>query len=451
MDTDDTTTHAFDDELGRYLASIERDDSYRVVRTLKVSDAETTELVMFEGAGGGSLGPFVRKRIAADARIGGAYERLFRAQKAGRRFEHLPRIVDCRHAPDGLDVVMEYIEGETLAAVVRRLGPSVPLADAVMPTLCKAVGELHAGFALPGERPVPVIHRDLKPSNIMISGAGPAPAGRIAFSSLVLIDLGIAREWREGADADTVKFGTRSYAPPEQYGFGQTSARSDVYALGGLLYFCVTGVDPEPGLGPSALAEKAGVPSRIAVVIERAMAFDPAVRYGSAVQMAAALSGANEDLHEGTCKTRPAMPAAPHANLVRTSLHSLSSRVRLRLRRRVGLMDRLHRIPDGLGRAWNVLLYLALALLFWSSWLATFCPTGANVNLPTWFLALEYLFMLDIGFATTTFVMLDKRRWRLRFPVLERWRGKRLAVWYVGINAVTMLVVSVIGSGLSLI
>ena len=451
MDTDDTTTHAFDDELGRYLASIERDDSYRVVRTLKVSDAETTELVMFEGADGGSLGPFVRKRIAASARIGGAYERLFRAQKAGRRFEHLPRIVDCRHSSNGLDVVMEYIEGETLEAVVRRLGPSVALADTVMPTLCKAVGELHAGFALPGEAPVPVIHRDLKPSNIMISGADAAPAGRVALSSLVLIDLGIAREWREGADADTVKFGTRPYAPPEQYGFGQTSVRRDVYALGGLLYFCVTGVDPEPGLGPSVLAEEAGVPERAATVIERAMAFDPAARYGSVAEMAAALSGANGDSREDAYKERPSVPITHRVNPVR-SLSSLpSSRVRLRLRRRVGLMDRLHHVPDGLGRAWNVLLYLILALMLWSSWLATFCPTGANVNLPTWFLALEYLFMLNIGFATTTFVMLDKRRWRRRFPVLERWRGKRLVAWYVGINAVTMLIVSVIGSGLGLI
>ena len=119
--------------------------------------------------------------------------------------------------------------------------------------------------------------------------------------------------------------------------------------------------------------------------------------------------------------------------------------------RRTSLMDRLRRVPDGLGRVWNVLLYLTLALMLWSSWLATFYPTGANVNLPTWFLALEYLFMLNIGFITTTFVMLDKRRWRRRFPALERLRGKRLAAWYFGINAVTVLIVSVVGSGLRLI
>ena len=107
-----------DDELtvalAGHLASLERDDSYRVDRVLKRSDVETTELVYFEGSGGGSLGPFVRKRIDASAQIGGAYERLFAAQHAGRRYEHLPRIVDCRRVGDELCVVMEYIEGETL-------------------------------------------------------------------------------------------------------------------------------------------------------------------------------------------------------------------------------------------------------------------------------------------------------------------------------------------------
>ena len=94
----DTQTPTYSDDeltaaLAEHLASLDRDDSYRVERVLKRSSVETTELVYFEGTGGGSLGPFVRKRIDASAQIGGAYERLFAAQRAGRRFEHLPRIV----------------------------------------------------------------------------------------------------------------------------------------------------------------------------------------------------------------------------------------------------------------------------------------------------------------------------------------------------------------------
>lgn len=262
----DTQTPTYSDDeltaaLAEHLASLDCDDSYRVERVLKRSTVETTELVYFEGTGGGSLGPFVRKRIDASAQIGGAYERLFAVQRAGRRFEHLPRIVDCRRVGDELNVVMEYIEGETLGALVDRLGATPDYARELYPVLCDAVGELHAGFAMAGETSAPVIHRDLKPSNIIVTGANYTPDDGLTFSSLVIIDLGIARVWHDGADADTVKFGTRPYAPPEQYGFGQTSVRSDVYALGALLFFCLTGVDPKPGLDMREQCEARGIRS----------------------------------------------------------------------------------------------------------------------------------------------------------------------------------------------
>lgn len=287
MEAMDTQTPTYSDDeltaaLAEHLASLDRDDSYRVERVLKRSSVETTELVYFEGTGGGSLGPFVRKRIDASAQIGGAYERLFAAQRAGRRFEHLPRIVDCRRVGDELNVVMEYIEGETLRALVDRLGATPDYAREMYPALCDAVGELHAGFAMAGETSAPVIHRDLKPSNIIVTGANYTSDNGLTFSSLVIIDLGIARVWRDGADADTVKFGTRPYAPPEQYGFGQTSVRSDVYALGALLFFCLTGVDPKPGLDMREQCEARGIPTPLADAVCMSMALDPAKRFASA-------------------------------------------------------------------------------------------------------------------------------------------------------------------------
>ena len=268
MDAMDTQSPTYSDDeltalLFEHLASLDRDDSYRVERVLKLSDVETTELVYFEGSGGGSLGPFVRKRIDASVQIGGAYERLFAAQRAGRRFEHLPRIVDCRRVGDELDVVMEYVEGETLEALVGRLGATPDYARGLFGAPCDAAAELHAGFAMAGERPVLVIHRDLKPSNIIVSGVRYSVDAGMTFSSLVIIDLGIARVWRDGADADTVKFGTRPYAPPEQYGFGQTSVRSDVYALGALLFFCLTGTDPKPGRDMREQCEPSTFPPRL--------------------------------------------------------------------------------------------------------------------------------------------------------------------------------------------
>lgn len=126
-----------------------------------------------------------------------------------------------------------------------------------------------------GETSAPVIHRDLKPSNIIVTGANYTPDDGLTFSSLVIIDLGIARVWHDGADADTVKFGTRPYAPPEQYGFGQTSVRSDVYALGALLFFCLTGVDPKPGLDMREQCEARGIPTPLADAVCMSMALDP--------------------------------------------------------------------------------------------------------------------------------------------------------------------------------
>ena len=121
---------------------------------------------------------------------------------------------------------MEYIEGETLEALVGRLGATPDYARGLFPALCDAVAELHAGFGEVGKAPAPIIHRDLKPSNIIVSGVRYAADAGMTFSSLVIIGLGIARAWREGADADTVKFGTRPYAPPSSMGLGRRACEA---------------------------------------------------------------------------------------------------------------------------------------------------------------------------------------------------------------------------------
>ena len=461
MDAMDTQSPTYSDDeltasLAERLASLDRDDSYRVERVLKCSDVETTELVYFEGSGGGSLGPFVRKRIDASAQIGGAYERLFAAQRAGRRFEHLPRIVDCRRMGDELDVVMEYVEGETLEALVGRLGATPDYARSLYPVLCEAVGELHAGFAAAGEPAVPVIHRDLKPSNIIVSGVRYAAEAGMTFSSLVIIDLGIARVWRDGADADTVKFGTRSYAPPEQFGFGQTSERSDIYALGALLFFCLTGTDPKPGRDMREQCKAHGIPTPLADVICMAMALDPAKRFASAKALGHAAHAAYE-----LClpEPSPAMPPAANVPCVvvpqmpRQSVNPGPSPLVGQLPPALPAPSRcarlLSRIPEPVGRIWNGCIYAATLLLLMGSHFAVFQPTGANRSYPTWFLALEYFLMVDGMVLLISFGMLDRRRLRRRFPVLDRYRGREfVTLWLkaLGIMGVVMILVIAIGN-----
>lgn len=284
------------DPLATYLDALARDDCYRVERVLKASAHETTEVVYFVGANEAELGPFVRKRISGQVPLGGAYAMLWEAQRAGRRFRHVPRIYDVHERDDDLVVVMEYVADRTLREVVYERDASVDLARALFPALCDGVSELHEGFA------VPLIHRDLKPSNIVVNDGG-----------LTIIDFGIARPFRAGAETDTAHFGTRSYAPPEQFGYGQTDERSDGYALGMLLYYLVTERDPSPAVATGGFAGPE-VPACLRPVLQRACAFDPADRFPSVRALKAAfLQAVGAGGGEGAPPATPCATAATMA------------------------------------------------------------------------------------------------------------------------------------------
>ena len=255
------------DKIARYLSSLEREDCFRVDATLKESPHELTQRVFFVGSNGAEQGPYVRKFIHRESGMGSAYERIFEAQQHGQRFKHIPQLLDCYRHDSFLVVVMEFVNGETLQDLVYRRDPSTGLAADVFPRLCDAVTELHESFD------PPIIHRDLKPSNVMLTDSG-----------LTIIDFGIAREFKQGADNDTTKFGTRAFAPPEQFGFGQTTVRSDVYALGMLLYFCLTEKIPTAQVR-DAHFEAENVPPELRSVIVRATALDPEGRYASAAAL----------------------------------------------------------------------------------------------------------------------------------------------------------------------
>ncbi|MCD8316463.1 MAG: serine/threonine protein kinase, partial [Eggerthellaceae bacterium] len=195
---------------------------------------------------------------------GTGYRKLWEAQGSGIRFYHLPKIVDYYEKEDEYIVVMEYVSGQTLADVIAKRKPSASLALEIFPQICEGVTELHEAFD------PPLIHRDLKPSNLIISG-----------KTLTIIDLGISRTFRDDAIADTTTFGTPEYAPPEQYGFGQTDCRSDVYAMGMLLYFILTGKTPNPSMAGGYFNDPA-IPAYLRPVLSKATAFSPADRYASA-------------------------------------------------------------------------------------------------------------------------------------------------------------------------
>ncbi len=157
---------------------------------------------------------------------------------------HLPAFQDAFIERGRYYVVLNYIEGNDLTDIIRiarQRNEAVPVAQVMgwLLAICDAVMFLHT------QQPS-VIHRDIKPDNIRITSNGTA----------ILVDLGNAKAAADGAR--TLFFirhqGTPGYAPPEQYPGGSgTDTRSDVYALGGTLYFALTAHEP-----PSVSTRKAG-------------------------------------------------------------------------------------------------------------------------------------------------------------------------------------------------
>lgn len=162
-------------------------------------------------------------------------------------------------------ILREYVEGKTLWE--KRLENPFTQEEvcAVGMELCRILKYLHNQIP-------PVIHRDIKPQNVIMNDDG-LP---------VLIDLGISRLYMEGAQADTVFCGTQAFAPPEQYGFLQTDCRSDIYSLGILLTWMLTG-KTEPIKMPQTMLE---------VVIAKCTAFAPEKRLRNAAAVERALQGA---------------------------------------------------------------------------------------------------------------------------------------------------------------
>lgn len=201
----------------------------------------------------------VRKKLRAE--LLGVYERLKSVEQA-----NLPRVYETEEYEGECFAYYEYIEGETLEDIVHEGKYTIAQAEEWMEQLCAAMGALHA------MQPC-VVHRDIKPENIIISNGG----------VLKLIDLGAARLFKDGKPCDTEQIGTRGYAAPEQYGFNQSDARTDIYAAGTVLHVLMA------RFGEEAKAYNA--------VAARCTQLEPQNRYQSAKAMKTALRMAKYKKH----------------------------------------------------------------------------------------------------------------------------------------------------------
>lgn len=166
-------------------------------------------------------------------------------------------------------LVMEYVEGSTLARLLEQAGGTLDPARVLDwgRQICDVLAYLHG-------RTPPVIFRDLKPTNIMLDRHG----------RIKLIDFGTARHFDQSKQTDTLKMGSIGYAPPEQYqGYGQTSPQTDIYALGATLHHLLTNQDPSahPFIFTPPSMVRPEIAEPVSRAIMRALNLDPAQRFSS--------------------------------------------------------------------------------------------------------------------------------------------------------------------------
>lgn len=180
----------------------------------------------------------------------------------------LPRQIAAYESDDVAVVVREYIPGVSLNQYAQQNALTEREIVRICVRLCDILALLH-------HRDAPIIHRDIKPQNVIVR-----PNGDIA-----LIDFDIARVYRRGNDTDTMFFGTPAYAPPEQYGFSQTDARTDIYSLGILLRYLLTG-SPRKN-------DNVRVYRPLARIVDKCTGFSPKDRFADVAQVRKALLQAN--------------------------------------------------------------------------------------------------------------------------------------------------------------
>ena len=205
------------------------DNKYKILSRIGQGGMSTVYLAMNERANKPWAIKEIRKTDSVDFKI--KLESIKTETELLKTLSHpnLPSVIDIIDYEESILIVMDYIEGNTLSLAVSEYGPQ-PQEYVIewAKQLCNVLGYLHS------QNP-PIIYRDLKPGNIMLKPDG----------TIVLIDFGTARQYKESNIEDTTCLGTRGYAAPEQFGGkGQTDERTDIYCLGTTMYHLLTGKNP---------------------------------------------------------------------------------------------------------------------------------------------------------------------------------------------------------------
>lgn len=161
--------------------------------------------------------------------------------------KNLIKVLECFRDEDKTIEIEEYVNGKRLDDYFREKKATLEQVVDVGIALCEGLAPMHK---------LNLVHRDIQPKNIIITNEG----------NLKIIDFDISRKENENATHDTTLLGTVGYAAPEQYGFAQTTNRSDIYSIGGVL-------------------KELSSFSELDKIIAKCMEMDPANRYENVEQL----------------------------------------------------------------------------------------------------------------------------------------------------------------------
>jgi serine/threonine protein kinase len=226
----------------------------------------------------------------------GAIERFLREIRSAAKLSH-PNVVAAYSAVQSGDLLafaMEYVEGDDLAKLVKSRGP-LPV-----PHACYYVQQAALGLQHAHEKKM--VHRDIKPQNLILSREGKKHIVKV-------LDFGLAKAKSEKAEetgltGEGQMLGTPDYVAPEQtLDAAHADIRADIYSLGCTLYYLLTGAPPFEGLNLYGVLHahlsmeakplnlvRPEVPERLAAVVRKMMAKDPAKRYQTPAEVVQALS-----------------------------------------------------------------------------------------------------------------------------------------------------------------